>query len=73
MHGIQKTVTDYSHKICIMKAAIDNTMNVANGTKVLLIDTFMNYFYVPSRCFPRRKISETSSRSEKHRRGMQSR
>lgn len=29
-----------------MKGAIDNAMNVANGTKVLLIDTFMNYFNV---------------------------
>ncbi|XP_025994794.1 uncharacterized protein LOC113004748 [Solenopsis invicta] len=73
MYKFQKTVIDYSHKTCIMKEAIDNVMNVANGTKVLLIDTFMNYFHVPSRGLPRWKFSETSSRSERHRRRMQSR
>lgn len=41
MHEAQKTVTDYSHQTCIMKATIDNTMNVANGIKVLLIDTLI--------------------------------
>lgn len=68
MYKFRKTVIDYPHKTCIMKGAIDDVMNVANGTKVLLIDTFVNYFHVPSRGLPRRKISGTSSKGERHRR-----
>ncbi|TGZ49616.1 hypothetical protein DBV15_02003, partial [Temnothorax longispinosus] len=73
IYKFRKTVTDYPYKTCIMSGTIDDAMNVANGTKVLLIDTFVNYFHVPSRGLPRRKVSETSSKSERHRRRMQSR
>lgn len=50
--------------INVMKGTIDDTMNVSNETKVLLIDTPVNYFHVPSRGFPWRKISGTPSKSE---------
>lgn len=66
MNKFRKTVIDCSHKTCITKGAIDDAMNVANGTKVLLIDMFMNYFHVPSGGLPRQKISETSCRSVRH-------
>jgi len=45
MYKFRKTIIDYPHKTCIMKGVINDVINVANGTKVLLIDTFVNYFH----------------------------